>query len=120
MDIDANLPLTIRPMSEFVLENTLQWSFGSVFLAVFGGCAAWCLWRSSAPGHMRIAWPLYVGLALSLGQIVWIEDWAFLRALTEFYLLGAILMLTGPRIIRRGIAVYVGVLWLVVVKTYLH
>ena len=36
MDMDGNLPLIVRPMSEFVLENTLQWSFGSAFLAALG------------------------------------------------------------------------------------
>ena len=35
-DIDANLPITVRPMSAVVAENTLQWSFGSALLAVFG------------------------------------------------------------------------------------
>ncbi len=35
-DIDANLPITVRPMSAFVAENTLQWSAGSALLAVFG------------------------------------------------------------------------------------
>ncbi|MCH7565492.1 MAG: ABC transporter permease, partial [Gemmatimonadetes bacterium] len=35
-DIDASLPITLRPMSAVVSESTLQWSFGSALLAVFG------------------------------------------------------------------------------------
>ncbi len=37
--VDANLPLSIRPLSEIVAENTLQWSIGSLFLGVFGALA---------------------------------------------------------------------------------
>lgn len=122
-NLDAPLRGLATLVARVVVERSTPhdlWLGQIVFLAVFSGCAAWCLWRGSGPVYSRIAWPLYGGLALSLGQVVWVEDWAFLRALTEFYLLGAILMLTGPRMLRRFIAVYVGALWLVVVKTYLH
>jgi predicted permease len=34
--IDPNLPFGIRPMNEIVLENTLQWTMGAGFLALFG------------------------------------------------------------------------------------
>ncbi len=37
--LDPNLPVIIRPMSDIVAENTLQWSLGAVFLAVFSGGA---------------------------------------------------------------------------------
>lgn len=122
-NLDAPLRGLVTLLTRVIFERSAPhdlWLGQIVFFVVFSGCAACCLWRSSAAGHMRIAWALYAGLALSLGQVVWVEDWAFLRALTEFYLLGAILMLTGPRVLRVVIAVYVGVLWLVVVKTYLH
>jgi hypothetical protein len=34
-----DLPLTIRPMSDVVAENEIQWSPGSIFLGIFGGGA---------------------------------------------------------------------------------
>ena len=34
--IDADLPVRIRPMSDVVKENTLQWSVGMLFMGVFG------------------------------------------------------------------------------------
>ena len=37
--VDANLPISIRPMSEIVAENALQWSIGSLLLRVFGALA---------------------------------------------------------------------------------
>lgn len=37
--VDPNLPISIRPMSEIVAENTLQWSIGSLLLGVFGTVA---------------------------------------------------------------------------------
>jgi predicted permease len=37
--IDASLPLTVKPMTEIVRENTLQWSLSSLLLGVFGAVA---------------------------------------------------------------------------------
>lgn len=37
--LDPDLPVSIRPMSDVVAENQLQWSIGSVTLGVFGGGA---------------------------------------------------------------------------------
>jgi len=37
--VDANLPLSIRPMNEIIVENTFTWSIGSAFLGVFGSMA---------------------------------------------------------------------------------
>jgi putative ABC transport system permease protein len=34
--IDSNLPFGMRPMSEIVLENTMQWTIGAGFLGLFG------------------------------------------------------------------------------------
>jgi len=37
--VDANLPVSIRPMSEIVLESTYQWAVPSLFLTIFGAVA---------------------------------------------------------------------------------
>jgi putative ABC transport system permease protein len=36
---DADLPANVRPMSDVVRENLLQWGIGSVFMGAFGGGA---------------------------------------------------------------------------------
>ncbi|HEX9886797.1 MAG TPA: ABC transporter permease [Longimicrobiales bacterium] len=34
--VDRNLPVTLRPMNDIVLENTYQWSASSLFMGAFG------------------------------------------------------------------------------------
>jgi hypothetical protein len=43
----------------------------------------------------KIAWILYFILVFSLTRSVWVEDWAFLRACSEFYLLGTMILLAS-------------------------
>jgi hypothetical protein len=53
----------------------------------------------------KTAWLMYCIMISALGYKVWIEDWAFLRALTEFYLFGALIVLGAPgrpRIVLLG------------------
>lgn len=54
-------------------------------------------WRSRrAPGRDALAWLLASGLVFSLTGSVWVEDWGYLRAFTEPYLLGVLLLLGAP------------------------
>lgn len=73
------------------------------------------VWRGNLAGRpVRWGWLLYGLLTLSLTDLVWVEDQAFLRALTEFYLLGCVLVLCVPARghSRRALLVMAG-LWLV-------
>jgi hypothetical protein len=45
--------------------------------------------------HVRFSWLLYLLLTLSLTRAVWVED-SFLRALSEVYTLGVIIVLSAP------------------------
>jgi hypothetical protein len=92
-------PLSFRRLIEvfFMLAFTV---------AVFGH-----LRRSGAAAHEKLSWALYVGLACLLTHAVWVEDWAFLRALSEFYGLGALVLLqAGPWPARLALA-GAGALW---------
>jgi hypothetical protein len=44
---------------------------------------------SAASALEKVSWALSALLALVLTRAVWVEDWAFLRAVSEFYVLGA-------------------------------
>ena len=44
---------------------------------------AWSLPRSRALPQEKLAWALGLGVAVLLSHRVWVEDWAFLRALVE-------------------------------------
>jgi hypothetical protein len=51
---------------------------------------------SAASALEKVSWALCAVLALFLSGAVWVEDWAFLRAVSEFYVLGAIIVLGSP------------------------
>ncbi len=75
-------------------------------VAVFGH-----LRRTGAAAHEKLSWALYVGLACLLTQAVWVEDWAFMRALSEGYGLGALVLLQAwPGPARLALA-GAGALW---------
>jgi hypothetical protein len=65
-------------------------------IAAFAVMVAAAYRRTSAPLLERAAWPLYGLLVAVLGSNVWVEDWAYLRALSEFYVLG-VAILIGSR-----------------------
>jgi len=51
---------------------------------------------SSAPAFLKIACVCYGLLFFSLGAEFWTEDWAFLRAATDYGVLGAIVAMQSP------------------------
>jgi hypothetical protein len=76
-----------------------------VFVVAAALATAWSLPRSTALAHEKLAWALGLGVAALLSRSVWVEDWAFLRALTEPYLLGTLVLLGRPD--RRGLPIFV-------------
>ena len=76
-----------------------------VFVVAAAVAVAWSLPRSSAPAHEKLAWALGLGVVVLLSRSVWVEDWAFLRALAEPYLLGTLVLLGRPD--RRGLPIFI-------------
>jgi len=62
---------------------------------------------SSAPQFLKIACALYALLFFSLGAEFWSEDWAFLRAATDFGVAGAFVAFQSP-LRRVVVALFVG------------
>jgi hypothetical protein len=77
------------PLQQRVLPELL-------YLVAFAAAVLYCLRSTLASAHEIITWLLYGALALLLSRAVWIEDWTFLRAVTEFCVVGAI-VLVGSR-----------------------
>jgi hypothetical protein len=75
-----------------------------VFLVAAALAVAWSLHRSTALRHEKLAWALGLLAAVLLSRSVWVEDWAFLRALAEPYLLGTLVLLGRPD--RRGLPIF--------------
>ena len=67
-----------------------------LYLVAFAAAVLYCLRATLASAHEAIAWLLYGALALALSRAIWVEDWTFMRAVTEFCVVGA-LILVGSR-----------------------
>ncbi len=82
------------------------------FLSLFALSALYSMRSTIASSFEKLSWLLYVGLALLLTNVVWVEDWAFLRVLSEFYILGTIIILGSPLRIKILVFALALVLWL--------
>ncbi|MCJ7774249.1 MAG: hypothetical protein MUP22_14095, partial [Desulfobacterales bacterium] len=60
--------------------------------------AVFCAIRSStARNYEKYSWILYFILIFMLTNNIWIEDWGFLRIISEFYLTGSIILLNSKQ-----------------------
>jgi hypothetical protein len=100
------------------LQTRVQrvWFTELVFLLVFAAATLVALRSSSASRGVKLAWLLYAGLASLLTDAVWVEDWAFMRALTEVYLLGVIILLGTRSRIKAPALVFAAAVWLLLFK----
>lgn len=87
-----------------------------VFVVAFSLLVLVALARSTAGVPLKIAAAAYIAFDLSLTAAVWIEDWAFMRAMTEAGVLGAIVLATATPPLRRAGSVLL-VLGLVLLTT---
>lgn len=72
-----------------------------LFVATWAALAIWSFPRTKAATYEKASLVLHGALALSLGPPMWIEDWGFLRLLTESYMFAVVVALRAPR--RFGI-----------------
>jgi hypothetical protein len=73
----------------------LLWLVESCYLVLFAATVISVLRSNQGMVVEGVAWLLYLTLAVMLDNNVWIEDWSFLRVLSEFYLFGALLLLAS-------------------------
>lgn len=66
------------------------------FLGVLA-LAGTCVWRANLDVRLRLAWLGNLLLALCLSYNVWVEDWAFLRTLSECLTLTVLVVAATPR-----------------------
>jgi len=66
-------------------------------LALYGAAAVVTVFRGpERPGWMVVCWVGYAVMLLLLSANVWSEDWAFMRASYEFYLVSVALVVRRP------------------------
>jgi len=71
-----------------------------IFLICFAASVFYCLRLTLVTLHERFSFLLYAILILFLSRAIWVEDWTFLRATTEFCLIGIIILIGSKSKIR--------------------
>jgi hypothetical protein len=74
----------------------LLWLLEVIIMSGFGLLVLYALRASRTDPGIKLAWLLYLGLIVCLTTLVWVNDWAFMRVMSELYILGA-LILFGTR-----------------------
>lgn len=83
-----------------------------LLLAIFVVIAVPALLTSRLTTDVRVSWAAFATLAFSLGSGFWMEEWAFLRAISEFASLGILLSVTGARWQQAAVLLLTVVTWL--------
>jgi hypothetical protein len=96
------------------------WFLALCFVILFGGLIGLCYRKSEANAHEKTCWLLYVVLAISLSRSVWVEDWAYMRALSEFFALGSIILYGSQSRLRAPVFMSTAALWLLLAFAYLR
>ena len=96
------------------LETYFQrlWFIELCFIIAFTIAVIYSLGSTSAWAHERISWLFYAMLISLWTRFIWIEDWGFLRALSEFYILGAIILIGSQSKIKTPTFACSMALWL--------
>ncbi len=96
------------------------WLLELSLVGLFVAAVIHALPSSRAHPREKLSWLLYLGLATLYSDIIWVEDWAFLRVLSELWVLGAVVLLGSAARSRRLLLPVVLALWLVVLGRILH
>lgn len=100
-------------LSNFPVQSIYQAFLMGEFLFVIFFTAGVILsfGSSSALKHEKYSWIAYGALMAILTNTIWLEDWGFFRALSDFYLLGAIIVLGSKPRIRQLIFLSSIIVW---------
>jgi hypothetical protein len=94
------------------------WLAQLVLLGLVTIAVLWTWRRASTLPAVRAAWVLYALLAAVLTTKIWVDDWAFLRALTEFYVLGAAILIAAAGRLRFLVLTLLPLAWLIAARTH--
>lgn len=92
----------------------IQVSFLLIFtISVFNAFAS-----SKALAFKKIAWILYLLMAISYTSYIWVADIAFFRTLTEFYIIGAAILLSSKSKVKAFVFLLTAVFCLLSIKQF--
>ena len=87
-------------------------TFAELILIVAFAIIVGCLVRyTMAPLHVKFSWILYTILIVTLNRYSWSRDWDFLRVSSEWYVLGAIILIGSRVKVKPMIVGCIVLLW---------
>jgi len=94
------------------------WLIELVFILIFAVSVGRMYVKSEISMHTKISWMLYAILCFSLTNYIWLEDWGFMRALSEFFLFGNLILVGFKNKARGPVVIYSMVLWMDLFKNH--
>jgi hypothetical protein len=114
LPIRAGAPSIVIPFSEYAhhvaaaiprVTHAQRFDFAEcAFLALITLLTAYSLFSTRAPLPWRVAWFACLGLASILPHDNWAEDWAYMRILSDLFVLSAAVIVAGRYTIVRAIS----------------
>jgi len=118
-----NLGLPLQGLSgavvQFLTEKIGTYVSQVVLVLAFSIAVAFSLGATRAVQGVRLSWVLYGSLAVLLTGDVWNYDVSFLRALSEWYVLGALIVIGSKERPRRTMLAGMVAIWLVIVLRHI-
>lgn len=106
----TRLPVVFRVLLRHLPLRSLT-AVELLILLAFGVCVLAVLLRSQAPTQFKFAFLGYLGLMMVITHYAG-GDWAFLRALSEYWIIGGIVLLAGYRWMGLPFALATSCWWL--------
>ena len=94
------------------------WLIELVFILIFALSVGRMYVKSDISMHIKISWMLYAIICFSLSNHVWLEDWGFMRALSEFFLFGNLILAGFRNKARVPVVIYSMLLWMDLFKNH--
>jgi hypothetical protein len=123
--VDVAAPLTglVRAAQDWPRTDGTQATYQYILVVAmiaFVATVALAMRRSALPTFAMLAFGAGAVLATLYSDAIWLHHWGFLRAFTETYVLGAVLILTSGIGLQR-VAVASGALWVsIAINLVLH
>lgn len=80
-------------------QNDLEklWLVEIIFVLIFSLCTLFCIKFSSVENFVKVVFIIYFLMMIHYSETIWVEDWAFLRAITEMVIFGWLILLNTPK-----------------------
>lgn len=89
----AGLSLVFRRIQFPASHVDLVWLIELLLIMAFTLAVVRVTSRSRSQAFVKASWLLFLGVMILFSGAIWVQDWAFLRVLSEFYVLGGVIII---------------------------